>query len=144
MPIYHRRSTVKPIATINLTSLLDVTFLLLLAFMIVAPTLRTGLTIDLPKVEESRTLTPRKSFTIVLQKPSEAGGRVRMYLENKRVDMKELRSRLEDLRDRYAPDLDILIEPDREVPCEPLLKVLALTQDVGIESVAVVTEREKK
>lgn len=146
MPIYRRRPTVQPIASINLTSLLDVTFVLLLSFMIVAPTLKSGLTLDLPKVEESETLTPkRKNFTIVLKKPNRPGLAVRIYLDEERLDdFKHLRRKLEDLHRRYSPDLDILVEADRLIPCETLLKVLAVTKDVGIDSIGVVTEPEEK
>lgn len=144
MPIFRRRPTVQPLASINLTSLLDVTFVLLLAFMIVAPTLKTGLSIDLPKVEESKPLTPRKSVTVSLRKIDEAENPFWIYLENRRVSFAELRSELEKLYGLHAPNLDILIEADRLVPCEALLKVFAIVKDVGIESVGILTEPEKK
>lgn len=144
MPVFRHRPSLQPIAAINLTSLLDVTFVLLLAFMIVAPTLKTGLPIDLPQVEESKPLTPRKSLTISLRKMDREDQPVWIYLDNKRVTSAELRSELEKRYRIHAPDLDVLIETDRLVPCEALLKVFAVTKDVGIESVGVLTEPAKK
>jgi biopolymer transport protein ExbD len=145
MPYLRRHGETKPISQINLTSLLDVTFVLLLAFMIVAPTLQTGLQIALPRVSESQPLNPtRKSFTISLRKMDEPKDEIWIYLDNKRVNHTQLRADLEDIQRRYAPDFDIVIEADRLAPCEALLKVFAVTQDVGIESVGMFTEPEEK
>ncbi len=144
MPIYRRRPTVQPIAAINLTSLLDVTFVLLLAFMIVAPTLKTGLPIDLPEVAEPPPLTQTESVTISLRKMDNPDDPVWYYLEGKRVSLDELKEGLQILQRRRGGKIDVLIEPDKNAPVEALLKVFATTNALGIDSVGVVTEREKK
>ena len=139
MPTSRRRPGLRPLAAINLTPLLDVMCILLITFMIVAPTLKSGLKIDLPRVENSPKLTPRKSFTISISKPLVEGGSPRMYLEDRLMNLDEMRGALTDIRSRFAPEVDVLIEADRVVPCEAMLQVLALTKDVGLESVGVVT-----
>lgn len=48
-------------ATINVTSLLDLTMVLLISFMIIAPTLQNGIEVDLPEVEEADALDVRSS-----------------------------------------------------------------------------------
>jgi biopolymer transport protein ExbD len=150
MPISSRRKTaVAPLGAINLTPMLDVMCNLLIVFMMVAPVLKSGLQIDLPAVTDSTKFTPRKSFTISIAKPFEPGGSPRIYMEGRqdsRLDMEQLRAELQRLKDRYATDLDILIECDREVSCETMLKVLGVTQAIGLESVGVITipEPEKK
>jgi biopolymer transport protein TolR len=150
MPISRRRkAAATPLGVINLTPLLDVMCNLLIVFMIVAPALKSGLQIDLPTVTDSKKITPRKSFTISIAKAFEPGGTPRIYLEGRqdsRLDLEQLRSELRQLRDRYPTDLDILIECDREVPCETMLRVLGVTQAVGLDSVGVITipETEKK
>ncbi len=147
MPLPRRRVIAPPLAAINLTPMLDVMCNLLIVFMIVAPTLKSGLRIDLPVVENAPLLTERKSYTIQIQKPDTPDAAPRMYLEDRRVDLEDLKTQLADYKRLYAPELDILIEADRLVPCEALLKVLAVTREVGLDSVGVITmplETEKK
>ena len=146
MPIVppRRRQEIRPIAAINLTSLLDVTFVLLLTFMIVAPTLKTGIEIDLPDVETADPLTMQKTATITLRKPATSDGEAAIYLDNRRVDMKELETGLKELHARLGAKLDIVIEPDRAVTVEPLLRVMGLVDEVGIANMGVLTERTER
>ena len=51
----HKRRELEVVSNMNLTSLLDVTFILLVCFMMVAPNLNSGLQLELSKVEESAT-----------------------------------------------------------------------------------------
>jgi biopolymer transport protein TolR len=148
MPLNRRRSNVKPLSNINLVPLLDVCFNLLIAFMIVAPTLRTGITIDLPKVTESQRLPPeRKSFTISIKKPE--GRAPTLYLQgddgqSKAMDdLRHLRQEVRSLHSRFRDELDIIIEADRLAPCESMLQVLNMTRELGVKSVGVLTESEK-
>jgi len=144
------RIAVQPMNSINLTPLLDICFNLLLAFMIVAPTFKSGLPIDLPKVDDSVQLPERKSYTISIQKPPEAGMSTRVYLQTEAGtptlmdDVEQLRRELDGLYGRHGSNLDIVIEPDRDVTVEPFLKVLGVTNALGIKSVGVLTEPEGK
>ncbi len=144
MPISRRSVAIRPLGAINLTPLLDVMCNLLIVFMIVAPTLKSGIQIDLPKVEGAPTITVRKSFTITIRKPDTPEATPWMYLEGVRKDLGELRKDLTEYKRLYAPELDILIEADRLAPCEAMLKVLEVTKEVGIESVGVVTQPEEE
>ena len=146
MPISRRGAAVRPLAVINLTPMLDVMCNLLIVFMIVAPTLKSGLLIDLPRVKDAPPFTPGKTFTISIQKPDQPDGTPRIYLDDRRMDQEELRAALQDIRNRFA-EVDILIESDRAVPCEPLLQVLELTREVGLGPPGIVVtqpESEKK
>jgi biopolymer transport protein ExbD len=147
MPISRRGAAVRPLAAINLTPMLDVMCNLLIVFMIVAPTLKSGLRIDLPQVKDAPNVpVGSKTFTISIQKPDQPDGTPRVYLDDRRMDQQELRAALQDIRNRFA-EVDILIESDRAVPCEPLLQVLELTREVGLGPPGIVTtppESEKK
>jgi len=143
MPIRRRQRTVQPLAAINLTSLLDVTFMLLLAFMIVAPALKSGLNMELPQIAEPDTLSQQKSFTISIKKPEEADLPVRVYFEGKRVDLDELREELATRRASHGSKMDILIEADRTVACQDLFKVFSITQKAGISNIGIPVEPEK-
>lgn len=140
MPVYRRRQTVQPIASINLTSLLDVTFVLLLAFMIVAPALKSGLKIQLPQIKEPPPITTQKSFTISLKEQKDPSLPVRIYFQGDVVDLDTLKEELTKRYEQYGSEVDIVIEAGRTVPCEDLLKVFAITQKVGIDNIGILVE----
>ena len=128
----------RPISSISLTSMMDVTFNLLIAFMIVAPTLKHGMELALPEVEASN-LKPRNSLTVVIRKAPEAGEDERIYLNDRRVSLDDLSESITVLYERQ-PDLDVLIESDKSVPYEVVAKVLHAIQKAGVEVVGLVTE----
>ena len=137
-----RSSNLQPINTISLTSLMDVTFNLLIAFMIVAPTLKHGMKLDLPEVEASN-LKPKKSLMVVIRKAPEAGEEERIYLNDRRVSIEELTENLSAVYEKKA-DQDVLIEADRTIPYELVAQVLNAIQKSGVESVGLVTEPHRR
>lgn len=137
-----RSSNLEPINTISLTSLMDVTFNLLIAFMIVAPTLKSGMKLDLPEVAASN-LKPKKSLMVVIRKAPESGEEERIYLNDRRLSVEELTENLSAVYEK-KPDQDVLIEADRTVPYEVVAQVLNAIQKAGVESVGLVTEPHRK
>jgi biopolymer transport protein ExbD len=134
--------SLQPINTINLTSLMDVTFNLLIAFMIIAPTLKHGMKLDLPEVSASN-LKPKKSLMVVIRKAPEAGEEERIYLNDRRVSIEELTENLSAVYEKKA-DQDVLIEADRTIPYELVAQVLNAIQKSGVESVGLVTEPHRR
>jgi biopolymer transport protein TolR len=117
---------------------MDVTFNLLIAFMIVAPTLKHGMKLDLPEVEASN-LKPKKSLMVVIRKAPEAGEEERIYLNDRRVSIEELTENLSAVYEKNT-DQDVLIEADRTIPYEIVAQALNAIQKAGVESVGLVTE----
>jgi len=143
MPLAGRRKpAVTPLGAINLTPMLDVMCNLLIVFMMVAPALKSGLKIDLPQVTDTKIITPRKFYTISIAKPESPEGQPRIYLDNRRLDLETLRTEMENIKAKLGNEVDIIIECDRTVPTETMLKVLGITQAAGLESVGVITIQE--
>ena len=138
-----RRSTFhKPISSISLAPMMDVTFNLLIAFMIVAPTLKHGIELALPEVEASN-LQPKDSMMIVIRKAPHEGEDERIYLDNRRVSLESLTEKILALYQR-KPDIDVLLEADKSVPYEVVAKVLQAIQEAGVEGIGLVTEPPPK
>jgi biopolymer transport protein ExbD len=133
-----RRGRFQPEVNVNLTSLIDVVFILLIAFMIVAPALKHGLVVDLAKVEGGEPLTPERPVTVVIT--HEMGEtESRLYLEDDELELEDLRRRLEG-QVNANPGLSVLIEAEAIVPTEMTLRVLSLIMDVGVVNYGFVTE----
>jgi biopolymer transport protein ExbD len=136
-----RRARFRPDTSINLTPMVDMCFNLLIAFMIIAPALKHGLRVELAKTEGGQPLNPQEPVSIVIDvDPDEH--EPRLYLDNDRVTMENLRARLEALRDLAPPEpgLSVLIEPDAQVPTEATLQVLGIVLDLEISNYGFVTE----
>jgi biopolymer transport protein TolR len=124
----------KSLSEINVTSLVDVTLVLLIIFMITSPLMQLGIQVNLPaaaaKAVETKgnlTLTIKKDATILI------GDKVIPLA----VLPEELKSALE------AGKKGVLIRADRAVPYGAVVKVLDLTRKSGIQDVGLVTELEE-
>ncbi len=130
----HRTPPLKPIADINVTPLMDLTFLLLIVFMITAPLLEFAVDVSPPKMNAE---APKDEKHIVLSINPEG----RLYYGADRVTLAELRLRLDALA-RTAPETDVLIRADASRPYGEVMAVMRTVRDAGISSVALLTEPE--
>src|SRR5918994_5587808 len=80
-----RRRRFLPTSDINVTSLVDVAFVLLIIFMITAPMMQGGVAIELPKAE-ARPLTPREGIIVTVDRSG------RIFVDQTRVSYDEFRA----------------------------------------------------
>ncbi len=133
------RLQVKPMATINVTSLLDITMVLLIAFMIVAPALNYGLDVRLPEVQASAVPSENNALVISVAVPDgKRGEGARVFLGQERVDTDQLKDRLESLR-QTRERLTVIVQGDKDVPWEEMAKVIGAVQQSGVEGVSLLT-----
>ena len=132
------RQALKIISGINVTNMLDTAFVLLITFMIVAPTLKHGIKLELPSVTGT-SLEPRKTLTVVVQSSeSDAPGEGKYYVENERVTLAELEEKLTANAMREK-ETDVLLEAGREVSWETMAAVMAAIKRAGVENIGIVT-----
>lgn len=133
------RAPMHPITEMNVTNLLDTAFVLLMAFMLVAPTVQHGLELQLPAVAAGTLASEEKTVTLVIQPPQIEGGTERVFIEDARVP-------LEDLGDRMAkekaanPKVSVVLEIDKEVRYSVVAEVISQLQAAGIEGVGFATD----
>ena len=134
------RQELKPMSEMNVTNLLDTAFILLMAFMIVAPAIKHGIELDLPKVSAAN-IDSTKTVTVVVRRaPLDQSGEW-IYVEERRLLPKELGEELV-RKKRIFPEMDVLVEGDKDVRWETMARVLATITAAGIENVSLVTEPE--
>jgi len=135
----HRRS-LEPSAEINLTPMLDLTFVLLLSFMIVAPSLKYGVELELPAVSEGApqlASDEQNLATIVIPRALSSGsGAVRTFLlDGAPADLNEIEKALTARREKLGDKLAVEIQSDRDVPYEAFVQVVAAIRRAGVSSV---------
>ncbi len=110
---------------INVTSLVDLAFTLLVIFMITAPMMQGGIEVDIPRADvEPLTSEDEPMFITVLR-----DGRV--VLEETPVTIEELASGLPQLLS--AGDVErVYIRGDSLAPFGPVLQVMATTVNSGV------------
>ncbi len=126
-----KKPTSKVISEINLTSLVDVTLVLLIVFMITAPLMRSGKRLDLPQAEQRSSL-PQKSIVLSLTSSRD------LFLDGEMITRDSLESKLSKLQ--TGSSVPVMIEGDHKVPYGEIVSVMDAVQKAGIENVSLVLD----
>ena len=131
----------RPNAEINLTSLLDVAFVLLIAFMIVAPSLKYGVDLQLPSMKEGapQLSTDQEGLsTIVITRAlasAGTGGVKTFILDGEPVELNEMEQRLLAKKKKLGDKLSVEIQADKDVPYEAFVQAVGAVRRAGVEAV---------
>jgi biopolymer transport protein ExbD len=134
----HRRD-LEVMSELNLTNLLDTAFTLLIAFMLVAPSVKHGIELDLPQVSRQNMSTEPETVTIVIQKQQLAGAGDLLYIDDKRLDLAGIQDFMQN-KLRANPKVSVVIEADKNATYDTFAKLVGLIQNVGIENIGLTTE----
>jgi biopolymer transport protein TolR len=126
-----RQYDLEVVTDINVTSLVDVMMTLLIIFIIVAPMIEQGIDVNLPTAEP-RKIDIADVLTIAVTDNE------RVYLENQRVTLDELRQRLTSIR-AAQDDVAVLIKADKDIRYGKVIEVLDTVRGVGISRLAMAT-----
>ena len=132
---FGRRRRLLPTADINVTSLVDVAFVLLIIFMITAPMMQGGVAIELPKAE-ARPLTPREGIIVTV----DAQGRI--YVDQTLVSYDDFRAAFRAIVARKQTS-DVYLRGDRRASYGNIVRVMAAMQAAGIKNINMTTEDEE-
>jgi len=127
-------TSLKQISEINLTPLMDLTFILLITFIITFPLIEQGIPVNLPKAKANEVVAP-EARTITLSYKGD------LFLDDIPVSMEQLRERMNELA-LSDPEVSILIRADERIQYGSVVKVLKVMHDANIVKMALVTEAE--
>ena len=124
----------RPLAEINVTPLVDVMLVLLIVFMVAAPLMTSGVTVDLPKTDAAPINQDAEPLTVSL----DAQGRI--FLQDAELPLPELVTRLRAIsQDR--PDRRIFVRGDRGIAYGRVMEVMATITRSGFTKVALLAEQ---
>jgi len=121
-------------ADINVTSLVDVAFVLLIIFMITAPMMQGGVQVQLPRAE-ARPLEPQRGVVVSVDR------RGRIFVDQAAFSYEDFRATFRSLVARRKPAA-IYLRADRGVPYGDVVRVLAIIRSSGVRDVGLVAEPE--
>ncbi len=126
----------RPMAEINVTPFVDVMLVLLIVFMITAPLLTVGVTVDLPETSAPVLAGQDEPLAVTVKADGE------IFLQETEIDIKELIPRLIAIT-RNKPDTRIFVRGDRAIAYGRVMEVMGTLNEAGFARVALVTERPK-
>lgn len=123
-------------ADINVTSLVDVAFVLLIIFMITAPIMQGGVDVQLPKAE-ARPMTAKEGMVVSVDREG------RVFIDETPVSENDFRLTFSALVQSRRPK-SVYLRADRRVPYGDVVRVLATIRVSGITDVGLVAEEEER
>lgn len=120
-------------ADVNVTSLVDVAFVLLIIFMITAPMMNTGVDIDLPAVTAQNIEDPEGKLVMSIA-PNRA-----IKLGGTDVKWADLEAKLKS-NERVQRESQIYIEADKDLPYAVVITAMAIAKNANVSKVMMLTE----
>lgn len=121
------------LSEINITPLVDVMLVLLVAFIVTAPLLNNAIHVNLPKTVTTQPPEQKKPVTISIN----AEGQV--FIDKQEIQLSELESELQ-ARHNAEPELVYHLSSDEAVQYGTVAKVMASIEHAGITKLAVLTQ----
>ncbi len=121
-------------ADINVTSLVDVAFVLLIIFMITAPIMQGGVDVDLPRAE-ARPLQPKQGLVVSVDRQG------RIFVDETPLSFEDFRASFPALVSARQPS-GVYLRADRRVDYGQVVRVLAVMRLAGVRAVGLVAESE--
>jgi biopolymer transport protein TolR len=127
----------RPLAEINVTPMVDVMLVLLVIFMVTAPLLTSGVTVDLPAANAKPITGQDRPLTVSVK----ADGTIWLS-EDTQVQLDELAPRIKAMSSNN-PDARIFVRGDGAVNYARMVEVLSNLQGAGLNHVALLTQAPK-
>jgi biopolymer transport protein TolR len=118
---------------INVTPLVDVMLVLLIIFMVTAPMMMQGVSVNLPKTTTRYMKTKDEPLLLTINKKQE------VFLENKKIGMKNLENKIRKIFENRLHK-EILLRADKDVPYGLVVQVMASVKRAGVSKLGMVTE----
>jgi biopolymer transport protein ExbD len=123
-------------ALINITSLIDVLFLLLIFFMVSSTFLeQPGIKLELPYAE-SAAVVEQKDYVLFVNKQD------KMFLNDKEVSLEELEGKIKDALPEMK-DSALVLKADQDVSHGYVVKVMDIAKRSGVKKLIIGTKLEK-
>ena len=130
-----RRGAMQVTADINVTSLVDVAFVLLIIFMITAPMMQGGVDVQLPRAT-ARPLSVKEGLVITVNRSG------RVFIDRDAMSFEDFRTTFRAILARRKPS-GVYLRGDKTAPYGDVVRVLSVIRESGVTDVGLVAEDEQ-
>ncbi len=131
----HGRGELPLEADINVTSLVDVAFVLLIIFMITAPIMQGGVDVQLPRTD-AQPIESKQGLTVTIDRNGV------IFIDEDPLTYEEFRGSFKAIVDSRGVN-GIYLRGDKRALWEHVARVMAVIRSAGVENLGVVTEAEE-
>ena len=124
----------RPLAEINVTPLVDVMLVLLIIFMVTAPLMTSGVSVDLPKTTAAPLNNDSQPLTVSIR----ANGDI--FLQDEQVPLEDVVGKLKAIS-KDNPDRRIFVRGDKDLPYGRIMEVMGIITQGGFSHVALLAEQ---
>ncbi len=128
------RGRYRPLAEINVTPLVDVMLVLLIVFMVAAPLMTSGVTIDLPKASAAPLAQDSEPLTISVNQEG------KIYLQETELPLDQLATKLAAISENKL-DRRIFVRGDKGLAYGRIMEIMATITQAGFTKVALLAEQ---
>src|ERR1700733_14055938 len=129
-----RRGRYKPLAEINVTPLVDVMLVLLIIFMVTAPLMTSGVSVDLPKTDAQPLNSDSEPLTVSIK----ADGAI--FLQAQPVELADIVAKLQAIA-KNNPDRRIFVRGDKDLAYGRIMEAMGTITQGGFTKVALLAEQ---
>jgi biopolymer transport protein TolR len=129
-----RRNRYRPLAEINVTPMVDVMLVLLIIFMVTAPLMTSGVSVDLPKTDAKPLNSDSEPLTVTIK----ADGSI--FLQDQAVEVADLVGKLQAIS-QNNPERRIFVRGDKDLAYGRIMEVMGTITQGGFTKVALLAEQ---
>ena len=130
----------KPNAEINVVPYIDVMMVLLVIFMVTAPMLTQGVSVDLPQAKSDPVTNDDLSDPLVISVTKAGDYYLELGENNKQpITLERIGVQVAKILQR-APDTQVLLRGDRAIEYGHIVRIMTVLQQAGANSVGLVSE----
>ena len=130
-----KRERYSSLAEINITNLVDVIMVLLIAFMLTAPFLQAGIKLQLPKAE-AKVIEEQEGITVSINEDGD------VFIDKRKIEWREFSAELRKALDENPPR--VFLRADKDTRYGSVMRVIARIKMMGIEDLGLISEQEDR
>jgi biopolymer transport protein ExbD len=135
-----KTTTLGAVADINVTPMVDVMLVLLIIFMVITPMLQKGVSVDLARVQNSRSMADADKEDAVVLAVTRDG---KVYLGSSPIRIDEITSTV---KERLASKLDktVYVKSDARAKYGDVVSVIDDVRAAGVDALGLLTEKVER
>ena len=143
MATHLHRTRKKPMSEINVVPYIDVMLVLLVIFMITAPLLTQGVSVDLPQAS-AEALSKDAEEPLIVSVDAQGNYYINVGEDpDSPIDGDKMTTMVAAVL-RHKPGTPVMIKGDRNVQYEKVVNAMTLIQSAGVQSVGLITRTPEK
>ena len=134
MKRHSKHAIYNPYTEINVIPLVDLTFNLLVIFMLATPLLESTINVKLPTSKSGETVAEKTARVISVEKTG------RVTLDDVSVPLATLQKEMEKLAAK-DPEIPVLVRADENIPYRQFVAVVDILKAAGVRKMGIVTTK---